>query len=102
MNDLSYYKELQGVMTKFEPLTEAALQNFDTDGLTLSEIKSALGKHGLDLQYVVHDPSRPTFGIYYADYDRGLYGDIFLQRNMIKIQNDPQRPVTEELSSGNL
>lgn len=45
MNDLSYYKELQGVMTKFEPLTEAALQNFDTDGLTLSEIKSALVVH---------------------------------------------------------
>lgn len=83
MNNLAYYKELQGVMTQFEPLTEAALQNSDADGLTLPEISSALEKHGLDLQYVVHDPSRSTFSTYYADYDRGLYGDIFLQRDMI-------------------
>lgn len=83
MNNLSYYKEIRGVMTRFEPLTESVLQNCDADGLTLPEIRSALEKHGLDLQYVLHDPSRPTFGTYYADYDRGLYGDIFLQRNMI-------------------
>ena len=82
MNNLSYYKELQGVMTRFEPLTETALQNAGT-GLTLPEIKVALEQHGLDLRYVVHDPSRSTFATYYADYDRGLYSDLFLQRNMI-------------------
>lgn len=82
MNNLSYYKELQGVMTRFEPLTETALQNAGA-GLTLPEIKVALEQHGLDLRYVVHDPSRSTFATYYADYDRGLYSDLFLQRNMI-------------------
>ena len=83
MNNLSYYKNLQGVMTQFEPLTEADLQKVDADGLTIPEIKNALEKHGLDLQYVVHDPSRSIFGTYYADYNQGLYGDIFLQHNMI-------------------
>lgn len=48
MNNLSYYKELQGVMTQFEPLTEAALQKVDADGLTIPEIRNALEKHGLD------------------------------------------------------
>lgn len=83
MSNLSYYKEIQGVMTRFEPLTETALQKVDTDGLTVPEIKRALEKHGLDYKYVVHDPSRSTFGTYYTDYSRGLYGDIYLQRNMI-------------------
>ena len=50
MNNLSYYKNLQGVMTQFEPLTEADLQKVDADGLTIPEIKNALEKHGLDLQ----------------------------------------------------
>ena len=47
MNNLSYCKELQGVMTQFEPLTEAALQKVDADGLTIPEIRNALEKHGL-------------------------------------------------------
>ena len=47
MNNLSYYKNLQGVMTQFEPLTEAALQKVDADGLTILEIRNALEKHGL-------------------------------------------------------
>ena len=47
MNNLSYYKNLQGVMTQFEPLTEADLQKVDADGLTIPEIRNALEKHGL-------------------------------------------------------
>ena len=42
MNNLSYYKNLQGVMTQFEPLTEADLQKVDADGLTIPEIRNAL------------------------------------------------------------
>lgn len=86
MDNLSLYKEVRGVMTCFEPLTDAVLQRAAEDGLTVREIRSVLEKHGLDFQYVVHDPSRSTFNTYYADYDRGLYGEIFLQR---KILNRP-------------
>ena len=82
MDNLNFYKEVRGVMTCFEPLTDAVLQRAAEDGLTVREIRSALEKHGLDFQYVVHDPSRSTFNTYYADYDRGLYGEIFLQRKM--------------------
>ena len=83
MDNLNFYKEVRGVMTCFEPLTDAVLQRAAEDGLTVREIRIALEKHGLDFQYVVHDPSRTTFNTYYADYDRGLYGEIFLQRKML-------------------
>lgn len=46
MNNLFYYKDLQGVMTQFEPLTEAALQKVDADGLAIPEIKNALEQRG--------------------------------------------------------
>ena len=83
MNNIPLYKEIQGAMTQFEPLTEAVVQKAAEDGLTISEVKAALEKRGLDLKYIVHDPSRTAFHTYYADYDRGLYGDIFFQRNML-------------------
>lgn len=83
MSNLPLYKEIQGAMTQFEPLTKAVVQKVAEDGLTFSEVKAALENRGLDLKYVVHDPSRATFHTYYADYDRGLYGDIFFQRNML-------------------
>ena len=84
MDNLTYYREVQGVMTRFEPLTDAALQATAEDGLTVSEIKSALERHGLDAKHVVHDPSRALFSTYYADFDHGLYGEIFLQHNLLE------------------
>lgn len=84
MDNLIYYREVQGVMTRFEPLTDAALQATAEDGLTVSEIKSALERYGLDAKHVVHDPSRALFCTYYADFDHGLYGEIFLQRNLLE------------------
>lgn len=84
MDNLSYYREVQGVMTRFEPLTEDALQKVAEDSLTIRDIKRALEQRGLDFKYVVHDPSRSVFSTYYADYDRGLYGEVFLQRKMVE------------------
>ena len=84
MDNLIYYREVQGVMTRFEPLTDAALQATAEDGLTVSEIKSALERYGLDAKHVVHDPSRALFSTYYADFDHGLYGEIFLQSNLLE------------------
>lgn len=79
----SYYREIQGVMTRFEPLTEDAVQRYGEDGLTLSEVAGILAKHGLSLDYVVHDPTRSLLNTFYADYDRSLYGEIFLRRDML-------------------
>ena len=76
MDNLTYYREVQGVMTRFEPLTDAALQATAEDGLTVSEIKSALERHGLDAKHVVHDPSRALFSTYYA----ALCGGVPAQR----------------------
>ena len=43
MDNLDFYKEVRGVMTCFEPLTDAVLQRAAEDGLTVREIRSVLG-----------------------------------------------------------
>lgn len=95
MSNLSYYKEVQGVMTRFEPLTAAALEKASVD-LTIAEIQTALEQHGLDFKYIVHDPSRSLLSTYYADYGRGLYMELYLHRNILDKQF-PLYQVADEL-----
>ena len=37
-----FYMEVRGSMTRFEPLTEAALTRLETDGLTFGELAGML------------------------------------------------------------
>lgn len=78
-----FYQEVQGVMTRFELLTPEAVATYGEAGLTLEDVTDSLTNHGLDPQYVVHDPSRQVFNTYYADYERGLYGELFMTREML-------------------
>ena len=75
------YEEVRGVMTRFEPLTEQSIARHGTEGLTLGELNAALVRAGLSPKYIVHDPTRAFQNTYYADYDRGLYSEIYLQRS---------------------
>jgi len=78
-----FYQEVQGVMTRFEPLTPEAVMKYGEGGLKLEDVTDSLINHGLDPQYVVHDPSRQVLNTYYADYERGLYGELFMTRDML-------------------
>ena len=60
-------------MTRFEPLTEAALNRLEPDDLTFADLVRMLTDCGLSLDHVVHDPGRSFAGTFYADYDEGLY-----------------------------
>ncbi len=70
-------------MTQFEPLTPEAVTKYAEAGLTLEDVTKSLTNHGLDPQYVVHDPSRRVLNTYYADYARGLYGELFMTHDML-------------------
>lgn len=84
MKNKRFYQEIRGVMTRFEPLTEQALEAAGKQAFTLPELHQALREHGLDPRHVVHDPGRTVFSTYYADYDKGLYSDILLQRSSLE------------------
>lgn len=67
-------------MSRFDPLTEAAVAAATEDGLTFGELSALLEEHGLSIDHVVYDPSRTFQNSFYADPDRGCYFPIFLQR----------------------
>lgn len=83
MRNPDLIREVRGVMTRFEPLTEEIVSTHAADGLTYSELTEVLRSYGLDIRKVVHDPSRQILSTYYADYHRGLYCLILLQREYL-------------------
>lgn len=84
MTGLDLYQECQGVMTRFEQITAADVERCSDDGLTLEMLTKALEENGLDIAYVVFDPTRSYLNTYYADYDRGLYSEILLSRKILE------------------
>lgn len=83
MKNAALIREVRGVMTRFEPLTEEIIAACTHDGLTYEELSEALCSYGLRIDKVVHDPTRKIFNTFYADYDMGLYAEIILQREYI-------------------
>lgn len=84
MSKSDFYREVRGVMTRFDPLTELIVAEHTEDGLTYSELAGILAQYGLDIRYVVHDPNRKVFSSCYADYERGLYFDLLLNRQFFE------------------
>lgn len=80
MKNALLLREVRGVMTKFEPLTEQIVSERTEDGLTYTELAGVLDEFGLDINKAVHDPTRKLFHTYYADYEHGLYADLILSR----------------------
>lgn len=82
MQNAGLIREVRGVMTRFEPLTEEIVTACTQDGLTYEELSAALSAYGLSIEKVVHDPTRKIFNTCYADYDLGLYaGPSFCKGN---------------------
>ena len=77
-------QEVRGVMTRFEPLTAEALNAATNGEMTLQEVEAALELLGLDLEHVVHDPTRHNLNTFYADYQRGLYLELYLTSQFLQ------------------
>lgn len=80
MKNETLYKEMRGVMTRFEPLTAENVAQAASDGLTYEELKIALEQRGLRMERVVHDTSRRIVATFYADYALGIYEELRLSR----------------------
>lgn len=78
MKNFRIVQEVRGVMTRFGPLTAEALNAATSGEVTLPEVEAALEPLGLDLEHVVHDPTRHNLSTFYADYQRGLYLELYL------------------------
>ncbi|WP_295749208.1 HD domain-containing protein [uncultured Oscillibacter sp.] len=78
-----FYMEVRGSMTRFEPLTEAALNSLETD-LTFTELVQMLDACDLSIDHVVHDPGRKFASTFYADYEKGLYLTLYPGRKYLK------------------
>ena len=70
MQNAGLIREVRGVMTRFEPLTEEIVVACTQDGLTYAELSDALSTYGLSIEKVVHDPTRKIFNTCYADPGR--------------------------------
>lgn len=61
MRNPELFREVRGVMTRFEPLTEEIVDACTQDGLTYQELSDVLSDYGLYIEKVVHDPTRKFF-----------------------------------------
>ena len=72
--------EVRGSMKQFLKLTPEFVDFVTSDGLTFEELEKVLSDAGLDIGNVLYDPERLLQNTYYADYEKGRYCEIYLQR----------------------
>lgn len=90
---------------RYEPLTHTIVQELSCDGLTYSELAEQMKTAGLSIEKIVYDPTRKLQNAFYADYENGLYCEVYLQRSylstLLKIatMNFPQDMKNELLLS---
>ena len=80
MNKNDLLQQVRGSITNFEPLDENNLLKVAEEGLTMEEVRLAFERAGLNASKIIVDPSRMIYNVYYADYDKGLYFDVYLTR----------------------
>lgn len=86
--------EMMGVMTRFDPISAEVLASCSPDGLTIDELREAMGRAGLKMQNIVHDATRHICSTYYADFERGVYRELTLSRAYI-LNGDDLRRIAE-------
>lgn len=75
----SYYRDLRGSMAQFDPITSEQVVSVSNGTLTYRALSQMLEGYGLSIDSVVFDASRPFSNTFYADFERALYGEIYLQ-----------------------
>lgn len=83
MNE-KFFQEVLGSMRQFLPLTPEVVALASEDKMTFEWLECYLQKFGLSADKVVYDPSRSHQNIYYADYERGLYAELYLQHKYLE------------------
>lgn len=91
MSKPSLLQQVRGSLTNFEPLTEKNLAKLAQEDLTLAQIREMFESAGLDAGKIIVAPDRVICNAYYADYESGLYFEIWLSRKGIQPQCERMR-----------
>ncbi len=81
-------QQVRGSMTHLEVLTEENFERVAEAGVTYSQIKELFEAAGLDAGKIIVDPEREIFNCYYADFERGLYFEVFLQPSYLEAKSN--------------
>lgn len=90
-----WYQDLRGSMSRFEAIRPEDVDAVSEGMLDYDWVAELLAEYGLSIDKVVFDTGRPIVNTFYADYEQGLYCEIYLQlRNF----EEGQRPLFQELA----
>ena len=75
--------EIRGCMTRFDPLTPEIVKTASCGGLIYDELAEQMQKAGFSIEKAVYDRTRRLQNAFYADYENGLYCEVYLQRSYL-------------------
>ncbi len=79
---LDLVREVRGAMTHFNQLTPELIAAYAEDDLTYDQLTATMAKYGLDIKKVVLDETRAFQNVFYADYENGWYGELYLRSKL--------------------
>lgn len=91
----SLYQDLRGSMARFDTITPEQFEAASNGTATYKGLCQLLNEYGLTIEKVVFDDSRPFLNTFYADFERGLYCEIYPQ---VENFEDCHRPIFQELA----
>ncbi len=89
-----YYRDLRGSMAQFDPITSEQVVSVSNGTLTYTALSQRLAEYGLSIEKIVFDNNRPFSNAFYADFERALYCEIYLQMQNFE---EGHRPLFREL-----
>lgn len=89
------YQDLRGSMAQFDAITPEKFEAASNGTATYMELCQLLNEYGLTIEKVVFDDSRPFLNTFYADFEQGLYCEIYLQ---VENFEECHRPIFQELA----
>ena len=75
----SLYQDLRGSMAQFYIITPEQFEAASNGTVTYIGFCQLLNEYGLTIEKVVFDDSRPILNTFYADFEQGLYSEIYPQ-----------------------
>ena len=94
MSENLYYRDLRGSMSRFDSITSEQVSSISSNTLTYAALSQMLLEYGLSVDKIVFDKSRSFSNAFYADFDKGLYCEVYMQ-----MQNfaEGHRPLFQDL-----
>lgn len=78
VNKITLLQQVRGSMTCIEKLSPDNIAKVAEAGLSYERVQEILNDAGIDIEKIIVDPTRFIYNCYYADYDRGIYFDVYL------------------------